>query len=156
MTKKFLVLIISIAFFAGIFLFWSSLIKNDIGGSDENAITVFKSLTCGCCGDYVDYLKREGFKVRVENVSNMLSIKEKYKIPQDLESCHTAIVDGYFIEGHVPIEAIKKLISEKPDILGIALPGMPQGSPGMGGVKKEAFKIYGLSKAGEILEFMSI
>ena len=90
------------------------------------------------------------------NTQNMLTIKEKYNIPQDLESCHTGIVGNYFLEGHIPIEAIKKLLEEKPDILGIALPGMPSDAPGMGGVKKGEYKVQGLSKDGSVFDFMSI
>ena len=85
----------------------------------------------------------------------MSSIKSKYKIPQDMESCHTAVIADYFVEGHVPMEAVEKLLSEKPDIDGIALPGMPQGSLGMSGAKTAVFKIYALS-AGTASEFMII
>ncbi len=85
----------------------------------------------------------------------MSAIKSKYKIPQGMESCHTAVIAGYFVEGHVPMEAIEKLLSEKPDIDGIALPGMPQGSLGMSGTKTAVFKIYALS-AGTVSEFMTI
>ena len=119
-------------------------------------ITIFKSPTCGCCAEYITYLKSKNFQVEVVNTQDMLSIKEKYNIPQDLESCHTGIVGNYFLEGHIPIEAIQKLLEEKPDILGIALPGMPSDAPGMGGVKSGEFKIYGLLKDGSAFEFMSI
>ncbi len=85
----------------------------------------------------------------------MSSIKEKYQIPQNMESCHTAVIADYFVEGHVPIEAIEELLKEKLDIDGIALPGMPSGSPGMPGQKIEAFKIYALSD-GMASEFMTI
>ncbi len=85
----------------------------------------------------------------------MSSIKRKYQIPQNMESCHTAVIAGYFVEGHMPIEAIEKLLEEKPDIDGIALPGMPTGSPGMPGQQTEAFKIYALS-AGTASEFMTM
>ena len=127
-------------------------------GSQDNRtkITIFKSPTCSCCAEYITYLKSKNFRVEVVNTQDMLSIKEKYNIPQDLESCHTGIVGNYFLEGHIPIEAIQKLLEEKPDILGIALPGMPSDAPGMGGVKSGEFKIYGLSKDGSAFEFMSI
>jgi hypothetical protein len=85
----------------------------------------------------------------------MASIKRKHQIPQNMESCHTAVIGDYFVEGHVPIEAIEKLLSEKPDIDGIALPGMPQGSLGMSGTKTAALKIYALS-GGTASEFMTI
>jgi hypothetical protein len=85
----------------------------------------------------------------------MYSIKQKYKIPRSMESCHTAVIGGYFIEGHVPIEAVNKLLEENPEIDGIALPRMPAGSPGMPGIKKAPFKVYALSD-GEASEFTTI
>ena len=116
--------------------------------------TFFYSPTCGCCREYILYLKRQGFEVEEKPTEDMLAIKEQYQIPSEMESCHTAVIGDYFIEGHMPIEAIKKLLAEKPDILGIGLPGMPQGSPGMGGLKKEVFKIYGLSRTLALYQFM--
>ena len=85
----------------------------------------------------------------------MSSIKEKYQIPPSMRSCHTVVIEDYFVEGHVPIEAIKKLFAEKPDIDGIVLAGMPSGSPGMPGQKTEAFKIYAL-RDSQTSEFMII
>ena len=85
----------------------------------------------------------------------MSSIKEKYQIPDNMQSCHTTIIEDYFVEGHVPIEAIRKLLATKPDIDGIALPGMPSGSPGMSGIKTEAFKIYALSD-GVVSKFLTL
>ena len=157
MNKNIIILIIGLVFLGGVFYIWSSTDKNNTanisnGLGEDNKITVFKSPTCGCCGTYISYLKKEGFDVKVENVNNMLSIKEKYQIPTELESCHTSAVGNYFIEGHIPVEVIKKLLTEKPTLDGIALPGMPSGSPGMSGPKTGEFKIYGISK-GEITEF---
>ena len=105
-------------------------------------VTVYKSPACTCCGFYTVYLEKNGFKVRNVNVDDIEVVKEKYGIPEDLHSCHTALVGEYVIEGHVPIEAVNKLLTEKPNIKGIALPGMPLGSPGMGGEKAEPFVIY--------------
>jgi hypothetical protein len=85
----------------------------------------------------------------------MSPIKNRYQIPQNMGSCHTAVIADYFVEGHIPIEAIEKLLEEKPGIDGIALPGMPTGSPGMPGQQTEAFKIYALS-AGTASEFMTM
>ena len=86
---------------------------------------------------------------------NMQSIKTKYDIPKNMESCHTSIIDNYFVEGHIPLEAINKLLIEKPLIDGIALPNMPSGSPGMPGIKRETFVIYSITN-GQIGEFMRI
>ena len=121
---------------------------------EKPKITVFYSPTCSCCKEYIPYLRKQGFSVEAKSTADMLSIKEQYQIPSEIESCHTAIIGDYFVEGHMPIEAIKKLLEEKPDILGIALPGMPQGSPGMGGIKKASFQIYGLSRTLTPYEFM--
>ena len=86
----------------------------------------------------------------------MGAIKERYGVPRNLESCHTEIIGGYFVEGHMPIEAIEKLLSERPDIRGIALPGMPSGSPGMPGPKTEPWTIYAVNKDGSVGEFMVV
>lgn len=134
----------------------SKMLKGEeiLGGGKE--ITVYKSPTCGCCGNYVAYLKREGFDVKVVSVNNMDEIKDKYGVPSGLQSCHTAVAGNYFIEGHVPIEAVNKLLDEKPNIAGISLPGMPGGSPGMGGAKSGLFKIFGIDNKGNGNEFISI
>ena len=119
----------------------------------DNIITVYKSQSCGCCDQYVGYLKGQGIQVKVENIDNMDSIKSKYKIPGSMQSCHTSVIGEYFIEGHIPVDAINKLITEKPKIAGIVMPGMPAGSPGMGGRKNSPFVIYSISDSGS-LEFM--
>lgn len=119
------------------------------------AATVYKSPTCGCCGEYILYLKKQGFEVKTENKTDMNAIKVEYGISENMQSCHTTVMGDYVIEGHVPIEAIRKLVTEKPDIDGIALPGMPQGSPGMPGTKEGEFEIFGL-KGGASEGFMSL
>ena len=140
----------------GAFLVWKA---QQPQANDDNTpkiqITVYKSPTCGCCGGYITYLKGQGFNVKVEDVRDTLAIKEKYGIPPELEACHTAVIGDYFIEGHVPVEAIKKLLSEKPAIEGIALPGMPSGAPGMTGPKIGKFDIFGVS-GGQVFEFLSL
>ena len=89
-------------------------------------------------------------------MKDMSSVKKEYQIPEHLAACHTAIIGDYFVEGHIPIEAIEKLFEEKPDIDGIALPGMPAGSPGMPGQQREAFIIYAALRDGTVSEFMRI
>jgi len=106
---------------------------------------VYKSPTCGCCGGYVSYLKRAGYDVEVKNEQDMASIKTRFGIPHDMSSCHTMIIDDYIVEGHVPMDAVEKLLTEKPSIDGIALPGMPSGSPGMPGPKRGLFTVYALN-----------
>jgi len=95
------------------------------------AITVYKSPTCGCCTAWVDHMKANGFAVTVRDMDNVAPIKADAGVPGRLQSCHTAIVQGYAIEGHVPADLVKKLLAEKPKVAGLAVPGMPIGSPGM-------------------------
>lgn len=113
-------------------------------GAEAQAVTVYKSPTCGCCVNYIAKLRREGVEVEVVEREDMSPIKERYNIPRSMQSCHTTVIGDYFVEGHVPFEAISLLMEQKPDIDGIALPGMPAGSPGMPGIKSAPFDIYGL------------
>ena len=119
-------------------------------------VTVFKSQSCGCCSLYVKYMDQKGLKVETTLVQDMSTIKSKYQIPPSMESCHTAVIGNYVVEGHMPLEAIEKLMAEKPDIKGIAMPGMPYGSPGMPGAKQGSFVIYALQNDGSTTEFMRI
>ncbi|MCR4260910.1 MAG: hypothetical protein NUV96_01010 [Candidatus Colwellbacteria bacterium] len=122
---------------------------NELVGGEE--FVIYKSPNCGCCGVYSSYLEREGVSVDVRNVTNMNEVKTRLNIPLELQSCHTTEVGGYVVEGHIPLEVINKLLTEKPQIQGIALPGMPSGSPGMPGPKASPFVIYTLGGSeGEI------
>ncbi|WP_421576501.1 DUF411 domain-containing protein [Stenotrophomonas maltophilia] len=94
-------------------------------------ITVHKSPDCGCCGVWVEHVRAAGFPVRVTDTEDMLAIKQRLGIPDEMLSCHTAEVDGYVVEGHVPVADIQRLLSERPAARGLVLPGMPVGSPGM-------------------------
>jgi hypothetical protein len=111
----------------------------------KEKITVYKSPTCGCCVGYIAELNRKGFDVETKSMVDLSPLKQKYNIPLNMQSCHTALVRDYFVEGHVPIEAVDKLLQEHPDIDGIALPNMPAGSPGMPGLKQGPFVIYQLT-----------
>ena len=95
------------------------------------AITVYKTSTCGCCKVWVERLRDAGFQVEVNDVDNLNSVKQQVGLPYGMGSCHTAEVDGYFVEGHVPVVDIKRLLRERPQARGLAVPGMPVGSPGM-------------------------
>ncbi len=132
--------------------------NNQISGKaiDGVAATIFKSSGCGCCGVYSQYMEKKGFNVQVVDTEDLDSVKSKYKIPVSMQSCHTTVVGDYFVEGHVPAEAIEKLLAEKPDIAGIAMPGMPSGSPGMPGSKRGPFIVYAVNKDGSTAEFMRI
>jgi hypothetical protein len=94
-------------------------------------IDVYKTESCGCCIQWVEHLQANGFKVNVNNVPDTAPYRKKYGIPQKLGSCHTGVVQGYAIEGHVPAKEIKRLLQERPKATGLAVPGMPIGSPGM-------------------------
>ncbi len=112
------------------------------------AVTVYKSPTCGCCEKYVDYLRENGFAVETVNESDMDAIKKRYGMSH-IASCHTALVNGYVVEGHIPVSAIRKMLKEKPSIVGISAPGMPMNSPGMGEMKKGTLTIYAVPKDGK-------
>lgn len=111
------------------------------------AVTVYKSPTCGCCEKYVDYLRENGFAVKAIDETDMSAVKKHHGVSH-VASCHTALVEGYVVEGHVPVGAIRKLLKEKPAIVGISAPGMPQNSPGMGVMKKGTLTIYAVPKGG--------
>ena len=123
--------------------------------NNKHIVEVFKTPSCGCCYGYVLFLEKEKFKVKQTDMRSLHTIKQKYNIPVEMQSCHTTIMGKYFIEGHVPFEAIDKLFKEQPDIDGIALPGMPIGTPGMPGDKDEPYVIYQL-KDGKSSVFMTI
>lgn len=99
--------------------------------SNFPTVTVYKSPTCGCCAKWIDHLREEGFTVETNDVQDMRSIKKERGVPASLSSCHTGEVGGYVVEGHVPADDIKALLAQAPDAIGIAVPGMPIGSPGM-------------------------
>ena len=123
----------------------------------DGEVTIYKSQSCGCCGLYSKYLESKGkLNINVVNMQDLSSIKTKYEVPSILESCHTTIIGDYFVEGHVPLEAIEKLMEEKPDIKGIGMPGMPSGSPGMPGAKNGYFTIYSVNKDGSQDVFMTL
>lgn len=107
--------------------------------------TMYKNPQCGCCEEYAKYLRQNGFNVTVKETHSMSLISRQNGVPEKLAGCHTMLVGGYVVEGHVPVSAIKKLLTERPNIKGISLPGMPEGSPGMTGRKSEPFIIYEVS-----------
>ncbi|WP_419904089.1 DUF411 domain-containing protein [Kiloniella sp.] len=108
--------------------------------------TLYKNPQCGCCTGYAEYLRERGYKVTVIPTENLSQVKQSHGISYEMESCHTMLIDGYVVEGHIPVNIVDKLLSERPDVTGIYLPGMPMGSPGMGGEKEEPFKVYSYTK----------
>ncbi|MGD7034712.1 DUF411 domain-containing protein [Methylotuvimicrobium buryatense] len=127
------------------FVFAGSLARSEIG--EVKDVVVYRSPSCGCCGKWVKHLKDNNFNVIDNIVHDVDSVKRKYGVPSELASCHTAIVGDYVIEGHVPAEDIEKLLSLKSDVSGIAVPGMPVGTPGMEmGDRKDAYKVIAFDK----------
>ena len=110
--------------------------------------TLYKTPNCGCCEGYARYLRRNGFDVTTVPSHDLPLIRKQHDIPEKLEGCHTTVIGDYVIEGHVPIGPVKRLLSERPAIKGISLPGMPEGSPGMTGTKQEPFVIYEIDGDG--------
>ncbi|WP_316015733.1 DUF411 domain-containing protein [Roseobacter sp. HKCCA0434] len=100
--------------------------------TEHGTMHVTKSPTCGCCAAWVALAREEGYEVETTDTHDITLVKGDVGIPGTMWSCHTAIIDGYIVEGHVPFAALEKLLEERPDIAGIAVPGMPAGSPGMG------------------------
>lgn len=117
-------------------------------------MTVYKDPNCGCCTEWVSHVRKAGFVVTVRDTADMSSVKASFGVPSALESCHTARVGAYAIEGHVPADLIQKLLREQPVARGLAVPGMPQGSPGMEqGAPKDAFEVLLFDKAGKTRVF---
>ncbi len=123
----------------------------------KETVTVYKSATCGCCTGWKDHMVSSSYQVKVVNLGerDLAAIKRKYDIPRPLVTCHTAVVGDYFVEGHIPSKVIDRLLAEKPPIDGIAMAGMPSGSPGMPGPKNEIWKIYSL-KDGKVSEYQEL
>ena len=114
-------------------------------------IAVTKDPSCGCCGNWVTHLKQAGFPVEVTDSAEVNRLKVRLGVPKALASCHTAEVDGYVVEGHVPAAAIKRLLTEKPEGRGVAVPGMPVGSPGMEveGMQPETYEVILFGPSGQ-------
>jgi hypothetical protein len=114
-------------------------------------MVVYKTPTCGCCRAWVDHVEAAGFVVEARDTADVTPIKTQNGLPQHLASCHTAIVDGYVIEGHVPADVIRRLLAERPQVTGVAVPGMPAGSPGMEmGSRKDPYDIIAFARDGKV------
>ena len=121
--------------------------------ADDPAITVFKTPTCGCCTKWVSHLQDNGFEVETTDLSDLRMIKSMSGIKPALASCHTAKVDGYVIEGHVPADDIKRLLAERPEAKGLTVPGMPLGSPGMEAPQAQRYQVLLLGNDGHTTLF---
>jgi hypothetical protein len=125
------------------------LIAERAGAAPPPVIVVYKDASCQCCAKWVKHLSANGFVVTVHDMLNMDEIKRTMNVPAKLQSCHTAVVDKYVIEGHVPASTIKKFLAEKPASIGLAAPGMPMGSPGMEGDRVDHFDIIAFDRDGK-------
>lgn len=112
-------------------------------------VVVYKDPNCGCCAKWVDHMRRNGFDVKVEDTGNMAAVKQRFGIGMGLSSCHTAVIGDYVFEGHIPADAIQKFLAKPPaDARGLAVPGMPAGSPGMESANPQAYDILVFDKQG--------
>ncbi len=111
-----------------VLLSWSAAAQES---RSAGSVTVYKSPSCGCCSKWIDHMRANGFEMTAHNVEDIAAVKAKHGVPAQAASCHTSLVGGYVIEGHVPADVIKRLLRERPKVSGLAVPGMPMGSPGM-------------------------
>ena len=118
-------------------------------------ITVYKDPNCGCCRNWIEHLIKHGYRVDAKDSPDMAQIKTTLGVPGDLQSCHTAVVGGYLIEGHVPAADIDRLLATKPNVKGLAVPGMPMGSPGMEGSMKQHYQVIAFDRTGKTRVFAS-
>lgn len=120
----------------------------------EPPMTVYKTKTCGCCGKWVDHLRANGFTVNVKEVEGTAEIRKQTGVPEKLASCHTGVIAGYAVEGHVPAAEIRRMLKEKPKAKGLAVPGMPLGSPGMEqGPRKDTYWVLLFDENGGYKEY---
>jgi len=125
--------------------------RSPAGAAALPEVVVYKSPTCGCCTEWVAHLRRHGFRVRPEDVTDPQAVKRRHRVPPDLQSCHTALVDGFVVEGHVPADLVERLLRERPKVVGLAVPGMPVGSPGMEvpGARAERYRVLTFDRDGK-------
>lgn len=121
----------------------------------EPTLVVYKTPSCGCCRGWVKAMESSGFKVEVHDLDDLAATKHAAGVPDELQACHTARIGGYVVEGHVPAEDIRRLLAERPDIAGIAAPGMPMGSPGMEGAYKDRYDVITFGGNGRQAVFAS-
>jgi hypothetical protein len=127
----------------------------DVETAKKPVITVYKDPSCGCCKSWIEHLIKHGYRVDAKDTPEMTEVKRTLGIPDGLTACHTAVVNGYLIEGHVPAADIARLLEEKPKVAGLAVPGMPMGSPGMEGPRAQHYQVLSFDKAGKTKVFAS-
>ena len=119
-------------------------------------VVVYKTETCGCCNGWVEHMRAAGFQVDARNVRDIMSVKMEAGVPGAMVTCHTALVDGYVVEGHVPAEYIKQMLADHPDIAGIGVPGMPVGSPGMEGPNPQPYQVLAFNHDGNVSVYADV
>jgi hypothetical protein len=122
-------------------------------GAAAGEITVYKTRSCGCCGKWIAHMRMAGFRVIEENRDDVGAVKRQQGVPSTMYSCHTSVAGGYVIEGHVPADLVERLLEERPDVVGLALPGMPAGAPGMEGAGKVPYEVLAFSRSGEPMTY---
>lgn len=122
---------------------------------DQPAMTVWKTPWCGCCSGWVDHMEANGFRVEVHEIEDLDPIKDMTAVPERMRSCHTALIDGYVIEGHVPASDVNRLLVDRPEAHGLAVPGMPSGSPGMENGRHDPYNVFLLEHDGSVRVFNS-
>ena len=131
---------------------WDKETVSNYSGTTE--MTVYRSPSCGCCGSWIQHAQKHGFNIKDVKTEEMEAIKQKYNIPAELASCHTTIIDGYVMEGHIPVDDIKRFVMEKPELAGLTVPGMPIGTPGMEAKNiKQPFQVLAFGEGGEVEVF---
>ena len=149
--------IISVVLMAALVSIGGSALAQRAASGAAPMVQVYKSPTCGCCANWVKHLQQHGFRTQVTDMENVADIKAQRGVPARAQSCHTAVVDGYVIEGHVPATDVQRLLKERPAVLGLAVPGMPIGSPGMEvpNMKPQPYDVLAFDKQGQLRVFAS-
>ena len=127
----------------------------NLNAQERPVVTVWKSKWCGCCTGWVRHMERAGYTVQVHDTENLDSVKIMAGVPEHLQSCHTATVGGYTIEGHVPVADVERLLDEKPQVVGLSVPGMPSGSPGMENGEHDSYDVVTFTLDGKTEVFSS-
>lgn len=126
------------------------------GWAASEKMVVYKDPNCGCCHAWSEAMRAAGFSVTAQDVADLNAVKQRYAIPVEMQGCHTAVVAGYYLEGHVPLEAIGRLLAERPDLAGLAVPGMPEGSLGMGDDPRASYDVFAVSKDGSSRVYQAV
>ncbi len=123
--------------------------RSVLAGAAPLKMTVYKSPTCGCCKDWITYMRKEGFELKVIDMDDLTEIKRGAGVPNAMESCHTGLIGSYVVEGHVPADLVRKMLAEKPKITGLSVPGMVNGPPGMEQGPKQPYQVIAFTRDGK-------